>query len=156
MVDARTSAPSEASLTRLSVPVPSVVASLQPGLQNLVWSQGPAIQLRMPSTPSRVQLALPKSAWAVQVDEQGTAVDPLRALSEPHGVRAHRQGRLLFVYAPEEQRVQSELVSIDPTPRRESLERLYEAVSATPSQQRLVFIAQPVPRLLRISARCAV
>jgi len=147
---------SEASLTRLSVPVPSVAASLQPGLQNLVWSQGPTIQLRMPSTPSRVQLTLPKNAWAVQVDEQGAAVDLCAPSPSLSACVLTGKGGSLFVYAPEEQRAQSELVAIDPTPRRESLERLYEAVSTTPSQQRLTFSAQPAPRLLSISGalRC--
>jgi hypothetical protein len=148
--------PSEASLTRLAVPVPSLVASLQPGLQNLVWTQGPTIQLRMPSTPSRVQLALPKNAWVVQVDEQGTAVDLCAPAPSFTACVLTGKGGSLFVYAPEEQRAQSELVAIDPTPRRESLERLYEAVSSSPSQQRLAFIAQPLPRLLSITGalRC--
>lgn len=148
--------PSDASLTRLSVPVPSVAASLQPGLQNFVWSQGPAIQLRMLSTPSRVQLTLPKSAWAVQVDEQGTAVDLCAPALSLTACVLTGKGGSLFIYAPEEQRVQSELVSIDPTPRRETLDRLYEAVSARPSRQQLVFSAQPAPRLLSITGalRC--
>lgn len=148
--------PSDASLTRLSVPVPSVVASLQQGVQNFVWSQGPAIELRMLSTPSRVQLTLPKSAWAVQVDEKGTAVDLCAPASSLTACVLTGKGGSLFVYAPEEQRVQSELVSIDPTPRRETLDRLFEAVSTKPSQQRLVFTAQPAPRLLSITGalRC--
>ncbi|HYI01062.1 hypothetical protein [Hyalangium sp.] len=147
---------SEAALTRLSVPVPSVAASLQPGLQNVVWSQGPTIQLRMPSSHSRVQLALPRSAWAVQVDEQGTAVDLCAPAPNLAACILTGKGGSLFIYSPEETRAQSELVAIDPTPRLEILDRLYEAVSTAPAQQRLVFIAQPVPRLLSVSGalRC--
>ncbi len=146
----------EASVTRLAVPVPSAAGSLQPGLQNLVWSQGTALQLRMPTSPTRVQLALPRNAWAVQVDEQGTAVDlcaPAQALA---ACVLTGKGGSIVVYSPEESRTQAEVVAIDPTPRRENLERLYEAVSSAPAQQSLVFTAQAAPRLLTVSGalRC--
>ncbi|MFL5350214.1 MAG: hypothetical protein ACJ8AT_36020, partial [Hyalangium sp.] len=146
----------EATVTRLAVPVPSAAGSLQPGLQNLVWSQGTALQLRMPSNPTRVQLALPRNAWAVQVDESGTAVDlcaPAQALT---ACVLTGKGGSVFVYSPEEPRTQAEVIAIDPTPRRENLERLYEAVSPTPGQQSLVFTAQAAPRQLTVSGalRC--
>jgi hypothetical protein len=147
---------SEATLTRIAVPVPSGSVALQPGLQNLVWSQGPALQLRMPSSPSRVQLALPKNAWAVQVDEQGTAVDLCAPTPSLTACVLTGKGGAIFLYSPEETRAQSELVAIDPTPRRESLDRLYETVASAPVQQRLTFTAQPAPRLLSVSGalRC--
>lgn len=147
---------SEVTLTRFAVQVPSVSAALQPGLQNLVWSQGPALQLRMPSSPSRVQLTLPKSAWAVQVDEQGTAVDLCAPSPSLTACVLTGKGGSIFLYSPEETRAQSEVIAIDPTPRRESLDRLYERVTSAPVQQRLTFTARPAPRLLSVSGalRC--
>jgi hypothetical protein len=147
---------SEATLTRISVPVPSASAALQPGLQNLVWSQGPVLQLRMPSSPSRVQLALPRNSWAVQVDEQGTAVDLCAPSPSLTACVLTGKGGAIFLYSPEETRTQSELVAIDPTPRRENLDRVYETVTSAPVQQRLTFTAQPAPRLLSVSGalRC--
>jgi hypothetical protein len=147
---------SDAALTRLSVPVASTAGALQPGLQNFVWTQGTALQIRMPTTPARVQLVLPRNAWAVQTDEQGSAVDlcpPSPALT---ACVLTGKGGALYVYSPEEPRTQTEVVSIDPTPRLENLERLYEAVSLAPARQRLAFTSQPTPRLLSISGalRC--
>ncbi|WP_224360294.1 hypothetical protein [Hyalangium versicolor] len=147
---------SEASVTRLSVPVPSAAGGLQPGLQNLTWSQGTALQLRMPSTPTRVQLSLPRNAWAVQVDEKGTAVDLCAPAPTLAACVLTGKGGSIFVYSPEEPRTQAEVVAIDPAPLRENLERLYERVNSAPSQQPLAFTSQPVPRLLTVAGalRC--
>jgi hypothetical protein len=48
------------------------------------------------------------------------------------------------------------VVAIEPTLRRERLDRLYETVASAPVQQRLTFTAQPTPRLLSVSGalRC--
>src|SRR6185503_844968 len=104
---------SDATVSRLSVPVPSSSIPLQPGLQNLSWAQGPTGHLRMPEGPTRVQLSLPKSAWAVQVDGKGTAVD----LCAPSATLAtcvlNGTGGAIFVYSPEEPRAQAEVIAIE-------------------------------------------
>ncbi len=147
---------SDATVSRLSVAAPTSATPLQPGPQNLVWSQGPVIHLRMPAGASRVQLSLPTGGWAVQVDEQGTAVDlcaPAPTLSTCVLTGA---GGSIYAYSPEEPRVQAEVLAIGSAPRRAALGRLYEAVSPVPEQHHLMFAAHPGPRLLSISGalRC--
>ncbi|MDY7233217.1 hypothetical protein [Hyalangium rubrum] len=148
--------PSDASVSRLSVPVPSVSTPLQPGLQNLAWSQGPTVQLRMPASASRVQLSLPKNAWAVLVDEQGTAVDLCAPASALTACVLTGKGGSIFLHSPEEARAQAEVIAIDLAQRRINLGQLYEAVTPAPARQPIAFGAQPTPRQLAVSGalRC--
>jgi hypothetical protein len=147
---------SDATVARLSVPVPSSANPLQPGLQNLTWSQGGVAWLRMPSGSSRVQLSLPRSAWAVQVDEQGRAMDLCAPSAELAACVLSGQGGSIFVYSPEEPRVQAEVVGLEAAPPRVALDRLYEAVSVVPTRQRLTFGASPAVRRLSVTGalRC--
>ncbi|HLL02278.1 MAG TPA: hypothetical protein VK539_16950 [Myxococcaceae bacterium] len=147
---------SDATVSRLAVPVPSSSIPLQPGLQSLSWTQGPTGHLRLPDEPMRVQLSLPQSAWAVQVDGKGTAVD----LCAPSATLAtcvlNGQGGAIFIYSPEEPRAQAEVIAIEAAPKTALLERLFEAVVPVPTRQRLAFGAQPAARELSVSGalRC--
>ncbi len=147
---------SDAMVSRLAVPVPSASIPLQPGLQSLSWAQGPTGHLRLPEGATRVQLSLPQSAWAVQVDGKGTAVD----LCAPSATLAtcvlNGTGGAIFVYSPEEPRAQAEVIAIEAAPKIASLDKLFEAVLPVPGRQRLVFGAQQTPRELSVSGalRC--
>jgi hypothetical protein len=147
---------SDATISRFSVPVPPASVPLQPGLQNLSWAQGPTGHLRMPEGPARVQLSLPKSAWAVQVDGKGTAVDFCAPSSTPATCVLNGAGGAIFVYSPEEPRAQAEVIAIEAAPRTAALDRLFEAVVPVPARQRLTFGVQQAPRELSVSGalRC--
>ncbi|HEX8704031.1 MAG TPA: hypothetical protein VF815_34685 [Myxococcaceae bacterium] len=147
---------SDATISRLSVPVPSSSILLQPGLQSLSWPQGPTGHLRMPEGATRVQLSLPQNAWAVQVDGKGTAVD----LCAPSATLAtcvlNGTGGAIFVYSPEEARAQAEVIAMEAAPKTAVLDRLFEAVLPAPARQRLTFGAHPAARELSVSGslRC--
>jgi hypothetical protein len=147
---------SDATVTRLSVPVPAASSPLQLGLQSLAWAQGPTGHLRMPEGTARVQLSLPRNAWAVQVDEKGTAVDLCAPAPTLTACVLNGRGGAIFVYSPEERGVQAEVIGIEASPKMASLERLFEAVVTVPARQRLTFGAQPAPRELSVSGalRC--
>jgi hypothetical protein len=147
---------SDATVSRLAVPVPSASIPLQPGLQHVSWPQGPTGHLRMPEGTSRVQLALPPNAWAVQVDEKGTAVDLCAPAQTLASCVLNGKGGAIFIYSPDEPRAQVEVIGIESAPRTAALDRLFEMVAPVPARQRLIFGAQQGARALAVSGalRC--
>ncbi|MCY1075969.1 hypothetical protein [Archangium lansingense] len=146
----------EAVVQRLSFPVPTSSVPLAPGLQDLTWSGGPGLRMVMPGEPARVQLSLPREAWAVLVDDKGTAVDlcpPGDALSR---CILSGTGGAVFLWSPAESRVQTEVLSVEAAKPAVPLATLFEATSRVPGQQVLSFGTSESPRLLRVTGaeRC--
>ncbi|WNG35002.1 hypothetical protein F0U61_16110 [Archangium violaceum] len=147
---------SEATVTRLSVPVPTSSMPLTPGLQELSWSNGPGLRLVMPDEPVRVQLSLPQDAWAVLVNGNGAAVDlcsPGNALSR---CILSGTGGAVFVWSPAESRVQTEVIAMEAAKPSVPLATLFETTVRVPGQHLLRFGTSDALRQLKVTGaeRC--
>lgn len=146
----------EASVSRLSFPVPGTSLTLKPGVQDLTWTGGASVRLVLPSEPVRVQLSLPAEAWAIRVNDQGRAEDlcaPGETLSR---CVLSGTGGAVFLWSPAEARVQAEVLSVETTQRTAALATRFEALERAHGQRSLSFEAAREPRQLQVTgaARC--
>lgn len=146
----------DASVTRFSVPFPAGSSPLLPGIQNITWSNGNATKLAMPKESSRVLLSLAEGAWAVQLDASDNPVDLCVPASTLTRCVLTGNGGSVIVYSPAEPRAQAEVLSVEATPRRFALTRLYESNVRAPGQQRVSIPAAQTPRRLVVTGalRC--
>lgn len=151
-----TAAPGEATVTRLSLPLPSSSVALVPGVQEVRWPGGPSVRLALPAELVRVKLSLPPEAWAVQVDGEGAAVDLCAPSSALSRCVLGGGGGAVLLWSPSESRVQAEVLTLDAV-RGAALADLFEGVYRMPGQQRLAIAkAQEARRLVvaGAAARC--
>ena len=147
---------SEATVTRLAVPVPSAAGSLHRGCRTSSGRKARRSNCGCPPAPracSSPCRAMPgRCRWTSRARRWTSA----RLLRPSRPACSTGKGARSSCTPPRSSRTQAEVIAIDPTPRRETLERLYEAVSSAPGQQSLVFTVAGAPRLLTVSGalRC--
>ena len=146
----------EGTLQRLAIPAPISSMPLQPGLQDVTWSSGPTLRLTLPAEPMQVRLALPREAWAVRVDEQGTAVDLCAPSDTLSRCVLGGAGGAVLLWSPAESRLQAEVVAMEAVKQATFVSQRFEAVIRTPGQQRLAFGAADHERQLVVTGgeRC--
>ncbi|MGC4000340.1 MAG: hypothetical protein QM767_24030 [Anaeromyxobacter sp.] len=133
-------APVEVELTRAAIALPKPGGRLEPGRQVLTLADA-AARLPLPAGPSRLELLLPPAAWAVLLSAEGRALDLCPPAARLARCLLQPGGGELFLWAPEERRVEATLVTLPaPPPER--------VLGAEPFEARL----EPGPLLLRVPA----